>query len=244
MGQSFHLCNQALLELVQMFIMHKVQCQQVQTLVYALCWEVSLMCLGFGYMKKKKRRNSRGEGFILAWKSGINSNVSTLWSKEAPRKSSFWSTSQNWSWDLQNQLVLNEFARSVLEQLEQGVLRSGGSSSGTPPAAGLPRASREQKPKFCRAESLRHCWVALWGVADVLLWAHQVVGIPIHQRETKIPVLQVVGRSSSTNQWLISHWKIICSYLLANPATQLNGAILAEKAGEHSVEWEVLTDYC
>lgn len=80
--------------------------------------------------KEKKRRNSRGEGFILAWKSGINSNVSTLWSKEAPRKSSFWSTSQSWSWDLQNQLELNEFARTVLEGLEQGMLRSGGSSLG------------------------------------------------------------------------------------------------------------------
>lgn len=192
-----------------MFIMHKVQSQQVQTLVCALCWEVSSMCLGFGYMKKKKRRNSRGEGFILAWKSGINSNVSTLWSKEAPRKSSFWSTSQSWIWDLQNQLELNEFARTVLERLEQGVLRSGGSSSGTLPAAGLPRALREQKPKFCRAESLRHSWAPLWGVADVLLWACQMMVIPIHQRETKT-VLQVVGRSSSTNQWLISPWKTIC----------------------------------
>lgn len=117
----------SVLSLMQ-FVIHKVQCKQVQTLVCALCWETSLMCIGFGYMKKK--RNSRGEGFILAWKSGINSNVSTLWSKEAPRKSSFWSTSQSWSWDLQNQLELNEFARTLLEGLEQGMLRSGGSSLG------------------------------------------------------------------------------------------------------------------
>lgn len=118
--------------------------------------------------KKNKRRNSRGEGFILAWKSGINSNVSTLWSKEAPRKSSFWSTSQSWSWDLQNQLELNEFARTVLDWLEQGMLRSGGSSSGTLPAAGLPWALQQQKPKFCRPENLRHSWAPLWGVSPVV----------------------------------------------------------------------------
>lgn len=152
-----------------MFLIRKVQCQQVQTLVCALCWETASICVGFGYMKKKKkRRNSHGEGFILAWKSGINSNVSTLWSKEAPRKSSFWSTSQSRSWDLQNQLELNEFARAVLEWLEQGMLRSAGSSSGTLPAAGLPWALQQQKPKFCRAKSLRHSWAPLWGVADAV----------------------------------------------------------------------------
>lgn len=73
----------------------------------------------------------------------------------------------------------------------------------------------------------------------VLLWAHlwgsgELMVVPIHQKETKA-VLQVVGRSSSTNQWLISHPKTICLYLPANPATQLSGAILAEKGGEQTV---------
>ena len=72
------------------------------------------------WKKEKKEQPWGGFQIILAWKSGIDSNVSTLWSKEAPHKSSFWSTSQNWSWDLSNQFELNEFARPVLYTVQDG----------------------------------------------------------------------------------------------------------------------------
>lgn len=202
------------------------------------CAEKHLWCaLDLVTWKKKEKEEQPWGGFHLAWKSGINSNVSTLWSKEAPRKSSVWSTSQSWSWDLQNQPELNEFARTVLEGVEQGMLRSAGSSWGTA-CSRAPVGLAAAKAKILHTRKPETLRAPLWGVPDVLLWAHlgpaQLRVIPIHHKETKTPVLQVVGRSSNISL-LISHWKTICLYLPANQATQLSGAILAEKAGEQTV---------
>lgn len=130
-----------------------------------------LLCvLNLVTWKKKKKKEQLWGWFqiILAWKSGINSNVSTLWSKEAPRKSSFWSTSQNWSWDLQNQFELNEFARTALDTVRDTVAAGGWASGqccalvaalrGNPPGLETcrsPAGPAGEEAKCCRPESLK-----------------------------------------------------------------------------------------